>query len=136
MRKTRSSWSKTPSARRLKKRAAPYSETLPLGLRIAAGRQVPPERDEVVLATAGPVQGQHRVGLARVEAVGEPEIPRAHPLTAGTRRGGSTSSSRSRCGSSQGGSFRLSPSRSGSSSAAKPGGSVAISKRTPPGSRK
>ena len=102
-----------------------------------ARRELSPERNQVVLASAGPVQEEQRhVGLAWEEAVGEPEIPRAHPRTAGTRRGGNTSSSRSRCGSSQGGSFRLSPSRSGSSSTVKPGGSVAISKRTPPGSRK
>src|SRR5215212_707532 len=74
--------------------------------------------------------------LARQIAVDETEVG-AHELSpAGTRSGGRTSSSLSRRVSSQGGSLRCSPRCSWSSSTAKPGGSVAISKSTPPGSRK
>src|SRR5581483_3635927 len=54
----------------------------------------------------------------------------------GKRIGGTLCSMRSRCDSYIGGSIRRVPNRSGVSSMAKPGGSVAISNRTPPGSRK
>lgn len=56
--------------------------------------------------------------------------------TPGSRTGGRERSMRSRRGSSHGGSFRWDPSVSSDSSVVKPGGSVAISKMTPPGSLK
>ena len=69
-------------------------------------------------------------------AMDETEV-RGHALSpAGTCSGGRTSSSLSRRVSSQGGSLRCVPSSASPSSTAKPGGSVAISNRTPPGSRK
>ena len=55
---------------------------------------------------------------------------------AGNRMGGSTRSMSARRRSYRGGSMRCVPSSAGSSSVAKPGGSVATSNNTPPGSRK
>jgi len=55
---------------------------------------------------------------------------------AGKRSAGNTWSSSSRRGSNQAGSSKRIPSCSTGSSTVKPGGSVAISKRMPPGSRK
>jgi hypothetical protein len=59
------------------------------------------------------------------------------PVRVSTRRtGGSALSILARSGSSQEGSLRWVPSSAGSSSTVNPGGSVAISNRTSPGSRK
>src|SRR5829696_5741499 len=104
-----------------------------------AGEELLAEWDQVFLVTARAVQGQERrTGLivAGEVAMVEAEV-RGHTLSPdGTCKGGSTSSSLSRRVSSQGGSLRCVPSSDSSSSTAKPGGSVAISNRTPPGSRK
>src|SRR5215212_6541272 len=97
------------------------------------------ESDEVFLVTSRTVQQEDcraRLVCARQIAVDETQVG-AHALSpAGRCSGGRTSSSLSRRVSSQGGSLRRSPRCSWSSSTPKPGGSVAISKRTPPGSRK
>jgi hypothetical protein len=49
--------------------------------------------------------------------------------------GGKVASSAGRCGSNHSGNMSFEPSMSGDSSTANPGGSVAISNKTPPGSR-
>ncbi len=61
VRNRRSSWSKTPSARRRKKRGAPYSETLPRGERMAApGASVSPSWYEIFFVPARAVQQEER----------------------------------------------------------------------------
>src|SRR5574340_565756 len=102
-----------------------------------ASEQHPAERDEVFLVASGAVQQEQPRRAARDERVYEPEI--LHRWTgcaaAGRRRGGSAAVISVRAGSSQGGNWSLEPRSSGASSTAKPGGSVAISNRMPPGSR-
>src|SRR5262249_8097707 len=64
------------------------------------------------------------------------EAQRAHRVRAGSCSGGNASSIAARLGSSHGGRTSVSPRCDGSSSTANPGPWVAISKSTPPGSRK
>jgi hypothetical protein len=89
-----------------------------------------------------PWRRRHGPGVARrgtpVEsdgALGRDQDRSGDPLP-GKANAGSVSSMRARRGSSHGGSFRWVPSSASDSSRRKPGGSVAISKSTPPGSRK
>ena len=63
-------------------------------------------------------------------------VPPNHDPAPGRRTGGNRRSRSARRGSSQGGSLSDVPRRSSCSSTAKPGGSVAISNKIPPGSRK
>src|SRR5262249_25151496 len=76
-------------------------------------------------------------GLALVQrapaGLGGPPI---HDPAPGSRTGGNRRSISARLGSSQGGSLSDVPRRSAVSSTANPGGSVAISNKIPPGSRK
>src|SRR6185503_6310885 len=94
------------------------------------------ERHHVVLVAAGAVQQQERRRAGRrgrLEHMMEAEI--RHYAT-GIVSGGSTRSICGREASNHGGSTSDSPRCAGSSSTAKPGPSVAISNRTPPGSLK
>src|ERR1700730_1101875 len=95
------------------------------------------ERDEIVLVATGAVQQQHRarIGLgAFFKAMSEGQ--RHQAVRSAACRSGSTASISLRRASRNGGSFRSWPSVSTGSSTAKPGASVAISNRMPPGSRK
>src|SRR2546426_10682714 len=100
-----------------------------------SGINLASEWNKIMLISAGTVQkeqGSHRT--TGHEFVNEIE-PRFHFLV-GTLIGGRISSIWDRVGSSHGGRRKLLPNSSGLSSEAKPGESVAISKSTPPGSRK
>src|SRR5580700_1864121 len=95
------------------------------------------ERDEVVLVAAGAVQQQQRarIGLGTFfKAMNEGQGHQA--VRSAACRSGNTASISLRRASRNGGSFRSWPSVSTGSSTAKPGTSVAISNRMPPGSRK
>ena len=103
-------------------------------------RELTTEVDELVLVASGAVQQQERRrAAARLVAVDE-RLGGAHAGSGRHARmsgsGVSTGSMRSRRCSKAGGSERCSPSDSSGSSTVKPGPSVAISKSTPPGSRK
>src|SRR5262245_31381225 len=101
-----------------------------------AGRNQPAKLQQVVLVAAGAVQQQEGRGFepgARLEAMNEVQML-VHQ--AALSSDGSTPSICLRCGSRNGGSFRSWPSVATGSSTAKPGMSVAISNRMPPGSRK
>jgi hypothetical protein len=109
-----------------------------------AGNQRPPEAEQVVLVATRAVQQQQGLALesrpphvrpgTEAGACGAHELPATG--SSSTRNAGRTCSICSRLGSSQGGSLRWRPSSSRGSSTSKPGWSVAISKSTPPGSRK
>ena len=104
------------------------------------GSELAAEVDQLVLVAARAVQQQQRRrAAARLEAVDE-RLDAAHSGSGRHARmsgsGVSTGSMRSRRCSNAGGSERCSPSDSSGSSTVKPGPSVAISKSTPPGSRK
>src|SRR6266404_2997558 len=93
------------------------------------------ERNKITLVSASAVQKQQgSLRTARHEFVNKVE-PRFHCL-AGTLMAGRTSSTCERVGSSHGGRRNWLPNSSRLSSNVKPGGSVAISNSTPPGSRK
>src|SRR5919106_57650 len=93
------------------------------------------ERDEVALVSTGAVQKQQRaLRAAGNEFVNEIRLW-PHDLS-GTWIGGRILSISDRADSSQGGRHKWLPRSSSFSSKVKPGGSVAISKSTPPGSRK
>src|SRR5215213_1554784 len=105
------------------------------------GRQLVPQRQQVVLVSAGPVQQQQRRsgrGLVRpLKDVRSVETCfRAHGTSMSSWSGGREAAICWRFGSSHGGNLRLRPSSSSGSSTEKPGASVAISNNTPPGSRK
>src|SRR5215831_2908101 len=107
------------------------------------------QRQDILGGSAAPVQQDHRrfrprdggaragYGLALVQrapaGLGGPPI---HDPAPGSRTGGNRRSMSARLGSSQGGSLSDVPRRSAVSSTANPGGSVAISNKIPPGSRK
>ncbi len=93
------------------------------------------KREEIVFVTAGAVQKEEWCRswpCARLEAVNERQ--RGHHANASI--GGNAASISLLRGSRKPGSFNELPSKSTGSSIAKPGMSVAISNRTPPGSRK
>src|SRR6266567_4466127 len=91
--------------------------------------------DEIVFVAAGSMQKQQcPVRFARNEFVNEIQL--RHYCLAGSSIGSRTCSICERADSSHGGRRSLDPSSSIVSSSVKPGGSVAISKRMPPGSRK
>src|SRR5262249_15365633 len=107
------------------------------------------QRQDTLSGSAAPVQQDHhrfcaREGGARA-GYGLPLVQRApagiggaliHDPAPGSRTGGNRRSISARLGSSQGGSLSDVPRQSASSSTANPGGSVAISNKIPPGSRK
>src|SRR5262249_10166086 len=103
-----------------------------------AGRNHLAERKEVGFVTAGSVQDQEgtRRGLRpRLETVDEREASH-HAALSTPASGGSAASISARRTSRNGGSLRSRPSVATGSSTVKPGWSVAISNRMPPGSRK
>src|SRR5580700_1169767 len=95
------------------------------------------ERDKIVLVAAGAVQQQQRPRVgpgACFKAMNEGQGHQA--VRSSACNSGSTASISLRRASRNGGSFKSWPSVSTGSSTAKPGTSVAISNRMPPGSRK
>src|SRR5436190_1079765 len=101
----------------------------------SSGIELASKRDEIALVSASAVQKQQRaIGAARNELVNKVRL-RPHDLR-GTWIGGRIVSICERADSIHGGRRRCLPSSSSFSSKVKPGGSVAISKSTPPGSRK
>src|SRR5262249_30803509 len=103
-----------------------------------AGRDHAAERHEVVLVAAGAVQKKQRArvrALAGRKAMAERKLGHQAALSAWSI-GGSTASISRRRGSRTGGSLSVCPRLATGSSTAKPGWSVAISNRMPPGSRK
>src|SRR5207253_3171494 len=105
-----------------------------------AGQHRLPERDEIVLVAARAVQQKQcrcvRARLRGNEAMNESQV-RAHAAVSSFVFSGlSPASISARRPSRNGGSDSFSPSVSSGSSVAKPGPSVAISKRMPFGSRK
>src|ERR1700692_1344636 len=100
-------------------------------------REQPAERDEVVLVASGAVQQQQRTRIwlgAFFKAMNKGQGHQAVRSVACSS--GSRASISLRRASRNGGSFKSRPSVSTGSSTAKPGASVAISNRMPPGSRK
>src|SRR5262249_49880966 len=94
------------------------------------------EAQQIVLIAAGPMKKQERWSFripGRLEAMNE--IGHGHHA-ASFSRGGNTFSISARCGSRNAGNLSDWPKEATGSSTAKPGMSVAISNRTPPGSRK
>src|SRR5437762_2097922 len=99
------------------------------------GIELASKRDEIALVSASAVQKQQRaIGAARNELVNKVRL-RPHDLR-GTWIGGRIASICERADSIHGGRRRCLRSSSSFSSKVKPGGTVAISNSTPPGSRK
>jgi hypothetical protein len=134
----RSSSSNTPSASRRKKRGIPFFEHVAARAekRSFCIKSTAQGEEAVLIVTADVQQKQRVARSARHELVNK--VQRclfAHGL-AGRATGGRTLSICARAFSIHGGRRSLLPSSSIVSSAVNPGGSVAISKRIPPGSRK
>ena len=143
----RSSMSKTPSARRRKKRGMPCSRTLPRGARklavgsrrCASGKRLfslPPVPWSMMSVRVACLEGSQRWWWVEsmMSVTEDQEWPTTEPP--GSVMRGTVCSMRARACSYCGGSLSAPPSAASGSSVAKPGESVANSKRTWPGSRK